>query len=615
MASIGFTKPIPVLDNPRFFGQAPDVEPPPILRTAAAAPQPKRKGNGKLILFAVIILIVLGLAMFFALRNKTPAITVQTEKVSRHTITETVVANGKIYPVLEVHISPEVSGEIIALPVKEGQFVHKGDLLLKINPDVYIAGLNQAKAGYESSVAAKTTAVANLEKADTDFTRNQELYKRNLEDESDYIGFKVARDVAKANVESAEDQVAVSQAAVDNAQDLLDKTTIVAPMDGTITTLNSQLGERVLGTVQNVGTDIMIISDLSAMEARVDIGEMDIVLLQTGQLAQLEVDSFKDRKFDGIVTAVGNSSEGLDSDSAANSLSSSSGSTGQSATQFQVRIRFKDLAQFRPGMSVTATIETRTRTNALAIPIASVTTRVIKSELKTGTDAAKTNSVPTNSVAAGSSVAGGSGTNSIKTGKKSDEKDKPVDVVFVVQGDHVKTVPVKIGISDDDYWEITDGLKEGEEIVTGGYRAISRDLDDGKKIVKGPPPQLRTLESQRRELDSSPKNIATLPDGRGNRPCLARSLPGYPARRICRHHGPFRLRQIHADESGWLSGHPDRRHLRTQRPARQRDERQPTGGNPQPRDRFYFSNLQPAAALRCVAQCGTAFGLCRGFRR
>ena len=139
----------------------------------------------------------------------------------------------------------------------------------------------------------------------------------NLLDESDFIGFKVARDVAKANVESAEDQVAVSKAAVDNAQDLLDKTTIVAPMDGTITTLNSQLGERVLGTVQNVGTDIMIISDLSAMEARVDIGEMDIVLLQTGQLAQLEVDSFKDRKFDGIVTAVGNSSEGLDSDSAA----------------------------------------------------------------------------------------------------------------------------------------------------------------------------------------------------------------------------------------------------------------------------------------------------------
>ncbi|MGA2870399.1 MAG: efflux RND transporter periplasmic adaptor subunit [Verrucomicrobiota bacterium] len=456
------------------------MEPPPILRPAAATPKPKRKGHGKLILFAIVVFIVLVLTMFYALHNKTPAIIVQTEKVSRHNITETVIANGKIYPVLEVHISPEVSGEITALPVKEGQFVHKGDLLLKINPDVYIAALNQAKAGYESAVAAKTTAVANLEKADTDFTRNQELYKRNLEDESDYIGFKVARDVARANVESADDQMAVSQAAVDSAQDSLDKTTIAAPMDGTITTLNSQLGERVLGTVQNVGTEIMIISDLSAMEARVDIGEMDIVLLQAGQTAQLEVDSFKDRKFAGLVTAVGNASEGLESDSSAGSLSSSSGS-GQSATQFQVRIRFTDLAQFRPGMSVTATIETRTRTNALAVPIASVTTRVIKPdpEIKTGP-------VKTNSLAAATNASTGSATNSLKTGKKSDEKDKPVDVVFVVQGDHVKAVPVKIGISDDDFWEITDGLKEGDEIVTGGYRAISRDLDDGKKVVKGP---------------------------------------------------------------------------------------------------------------------------------
>jgi HlyD family secretion protein len=456
------------------------VEPPPLLRPAAATPKPKRKGHGKLILLAIVVFIVLALTMFYALHNKTPAITVQTEKVSRHNITETVIANGKIYPVLEVHISPEVSGEITALPVKEGQFVHKGDLLLKINPDVYIAALNQAKAGYESAVAAKTTAVANLEKADTDYTRNQELYKRNLEDESDYIGFKVARDVARANVESADDQMAVSQAAVDSAQDSLDKTTIAAPMDGTITTLNSQLGERVLGTVENLGTEIMIISDLSAMEARVDIGEMDIVLLQAGQTAQLEVDSFKDKKFAGIVTAVGNASEGLESDSTAGSLSSSSGS-GQAATQFQVRIRFTDLAPFRPGMSVTATIETRTRTNVLAVPIASVTTRVIKPDLEIKTGPAKTNSL-----AAATNASAGSGTNSLKTGKKSDDKDKPVDVVFVVQGDHVKAVPVKIGISDDDFWEITDGLKEGDEIVTGGYRAISRDLDDGKKVVKGP---------------------------------------------------------------------------------------------------------------------------------
>ena len=456
------------------------MQPPPILPSPSAAPKKKRRG--KLLWFFAALGILLVLALAFALRKKEPAITVQTEKIARHTITETVVANGKIYPVLQVHISPEVSGEIIALPVKEGQFVHKGDLLLKINPDLTLAALNQAKAGYESSVAYKTTAVANLEKAEADFKRNKQLFDSKLLSDSDFIGFKVARDVAEANVESASDQMNVSKAAVDSAQDSLNKTTIVAPMDGTITTLNSQLGERVLGTVQNIGTDIMIISDLSEMEARVDIGEMDVVLLQAGQKAKLEVDSFKDEKFSGEVTAVGNSSEGLNASSSVGGFgggSGSSSSSGQSATQFQVRIHITEGDQFRPGMSVSATIETRTRTNAIAAPIASVTTRIVKP--KADGSAAKTNSVPTNAVAAT-----GGETNSTKADKKSDDKNKPVDVVFVVEGDHVKTVlPVKIGISDDNFWEITDGLKDGDEIVTGGFHAISHDLDDGKKIVKG----------------------------------------------------------------------------------------------------------------------------------
>jgi HlyD family secretion protein len=288
----------------------------------------------------------------------------------------------------------------------------------------------------------------------------------------------VARDVANAQLESANDQVNVAKAAVDNAQDLLNKTTIVAPLDGTISTLNSQLGERVLGTVQNAGTDIMIISDLSQIEARVDIGEMDVVLVQPGQKAKLEVDSFKDQKFSGIVTQVANSSEGLNASSLQGGGSSSS---GQTATQFQVRIRVTDTAEFRPGMSVTATIETRTHTNVIAAPIASVTTRTLKAKPKKEIASAKTNPAPANAVAAANT-----GTNSLKSDKKADEKNKPVDVVFIVEGSHVKTVPVKIGISDDNYWEITDGLKEGDEIVVGGYHAISHDLDDGKKIVKGP---------------------------------------------------------------------------------------------------------------------------------
>jgi HlyD family secretion protein len=458
------------------------MEAPPILPAKSEAPTPRRKGRKKFIFIALAGVLVLGAAVYWALRPKDPPVTVQTEKVARHTITETVIANGKIYPVLQVHISPEVSGEITNLPIKEGQYVHKGDLLLQINQDVYIAGLNQANAGYESAIAAKTTAVANLEKADADYVRNKTLYDTKLLSESDFIGFKVARDVAKAGVESADDQMNVAKAAVDNAQDLLNKTTIVSPLDGTITTLNSQLGERVLGTVQNAGTDIMIISDLSAMEARVDIGEMDVVLVQPEQKAKLEVDSYKDQKFSGTVTAVANSSEGLNA-AGGMASSGSSSTTGQSATQFQVRIRIIDTVAFRPGMSVSATIETRTRTNALAAPIASVTTRVLKDKVKKGAADPATNSVPTNAAAAG-----GSETNSVKSDKKGDDKKKPVEVVFVVDGDHVKTIPVKIGIFDDDYYEVTDGLKEGDEIVIGGYHAISHDLDDGKKIVKGAAP-------------------------------------------------------------------------------------------------------------------------------
>ena len=437
-------------------------------------PNPKKRKKIWILVAIAVVLVVLTLVAVF--KKREPAITVQTDKVVRRNLTEKVVANGKIYPVLQVHISPEVSGEITELAVKEGQRVKKGDLLLRIKPDFYLANLNQVKASYESSLAAKTQAIANLEKAEADYKRNKELFDHKLLSESDYIGFKVAKDVAEAQVESSGDQVNVAKANVASAQDSLDKCTIVAPLDGTITTLNSQLGERVLGTVQNAGTDIMIISDLSQMEARVDIGEMDVVLLKTGQKATLEVDSFKDKKFSGVVTAVANASKDMN----AGSAFASSSSSGQTATQFQVRILILDQEPFRPGMSVSAEIETRSRTNALTVPIACVTTRVIKEKTGTEKGGPGTNSVSTNSP-----IAAGGETNTTKAGKKLDEKSKPVDVVFVVEGDHVKTVPVKIGISDDDYWEITEGLTEGEEIVTGNYSAISRTLEDGKKIIKG----------------------------------------------------------------------------------------------------------------------------------
>jgi HlyD family secretion protein len=447
----------------------------------------KSKKRRKFIIFSIIGLVLVALTLAAIFRKKDPVITVQTELVARHSLTNIVIANGKIQPVVQVSISPEVSGEIIALPVKEGQEVKKGDLLVKINPDIYIAAVNQAKAGYESAQAGKAQGVANLLKAEADYKRNKELFAHKLISESDYVGYKAAYDVAQAQLDSADDQVNLAKAAVDSAEEQLARTRIDSPLDGTISKLYSQLGERVLGTVQNAGTVIMIISDLNQMEARVDVGEMDVVGIKPGQKARLEVDAFKDRKFAGVVTDVASSSK---DNNQAGAVSSGSSQT-QEATKFQVRIRLSDKEDFRPGMSVSADIESQYRTNVLTVPLASVTTRLPKPPLKadppktggtnTSTASSGTNAVVSSNAVASSNVA----TNSGAPGKKSKDSSKMLDVVFVVNGDHVNAVPVKIGICDDDYWEITDGLTNGQEIVSGGYRAIRSDLDDGKKIRKG----------------------------------------------------------------------------------------------------------------------------------
>ena len=444
----------------------------------------------RIVIFSIIGLVLAGLGTVSVLRKREAVVTVQTEKVTRRDITEKVVANGKIQPVLQVKINPEVSGEITELPVKEGQFIHKGDLLLKIKPDFYIAQVHQCEASYQSAVAGEAQAQANLEKAEADFKRNKDLWDHKLISESDFIGFKAAFDVAKAQVESAVHQVESAKATVASAQDSLDKTTIVSPMTGTISKLNSRLGERVLGTVQNVGTEIMTISDLNEMEARVDLGENDIVLIAPGQTAQLEVDAFKDRKFTGTVTEV------ADSSNDANSLTTSS-STSQEATKFEVRIRIQEKEQFKPGMSVTAEISSRFRTNVLTVPIASVTTRMPKEkDQKKDTKLAMADPPATNSAACSVTNTSAECTDCSPTTNhlqeaKSDKKTKgpikPLEVVFVMEGDRVKMVPVKIGISDDNYWEITEGLKEGQQVISGGYRAISRDLEDGKKVKIGPP--------------------------------------------------------------------------------------------------------------------------------
>ena len=337
---------------------------------------PKKKSRRRFWL-ALVLLIARALAgsAYFHFRKREIVITVQTDKVARRDITELVVANGKIQPVVQVVINPEVSGEIIELPVKEGQLVQKGDLLVKIKPDNYLASRNSASANFQSAEAGKTLALANLRKAEFEYKRAQALAETKLISESQLLEAQTSFEVMQASSQTSIHFGEQAAAALAKAEDDLAKTTIYAPMTGSVTKLKSQRGERVVGTALMAGTEIMTIADLNEMEARVDIGEVDVVLISLGQTARLEVDAFRDRKFTGRVTEIANASKTAGSGTGS---SSSSSSQSQEATKFEVKIRVQEKEVFRPGMSVTAEIETRYRTNILAIPIQSVTTRVPK---------------------------------------------------------------------------------------------------------------------------------------------------------------------------------------------------------------------------------------------
>lgn len=430
----------------------------------------KSRKRRKWIILTVGLLAITGGVLAVVLRPRDQVITVQTEPAQRRDLTELVVANGKIQPVLQVVINPEVSGEIVELPVKEGQQVKRGEVLVQIKRDNYAASVNSAQATYQSALAGQTLADANRRKTELEYRRFEKLHQSGLVSESEFQEAKTAFEVAQASHESSIHQVAQAHAALARARDDLSKTTIAAPMDGTVTRLRSQQGERVVGTALMAGTEIMTIADLDAMEARVDIGEMDIVLVALGQKAHLEVDAFRDCKFSGMVTEIANAAKGTTGSGAA---------TSQEATKFEVKIRVEEQEAFRPGMSVTAELETRYRTNVLTVPIQSVTTRLPK---KPKPDAANASAAADTNTVSEAPAATNATPNS-----QPDAPPKPIEVVFVVEGDQVKMVPVKRGISDDNYVEITEGLTEGQRVVSGGYKAINRELEDGKKVKIGVP--------------------------------------------------------------------------------------------------------------------------------
>ena len=405
-----------------------------------------KKSKKKIIIFSVIgvVVVALGVTAFFTTKTK-PPIAVQTEKASLRTVTQTVTASGKIQPEVQVMISPEVSGEIIELPVREGQQVAKGDLLMKIKPDFYVARRDQMEAGMNS-------AKANMERSLSESKRSEDLYAKGLISDSELEASRTLYRVNKAQYEQA--QAALSQAIED-----LNKTTVYAPMKGTVSQLNSELGERVLGTQQFQGTNVMTVADLSRMESRVEVDENDVVIISVGDTTRIEVDAYRDRKLTGVVSEI------------AKSATTKGLGTQQEVTNFLVKIRVldKDL-ELLPGMSVTVDIETETRRDVLAVPIQSVTTRLPKKEKKETEEGAEENAEVGEAIAQ-------------EQPDKNDKKEnKPVEVVFLVEEGTAKMVPVERGISDDSYVEILDGISEDAEVVSGSYRAIARELEDGSKV-------------------------------------------------------------------------------------------------------------------------------------
>ncbi len=411
-------------------------------------------------------------ALFGAGCNRQKPMTVTTEKVQRRNLTEVVTGSGKLQPVVQVKISSEVAGEIIDLPVKEGQQVHKGDLLVRVKPDLYAAALRSQEASLKSSQADLLTAEANARKAEAELKRNEDLFSRQLISGSLFDEIRTGAEVARASAIASTQRIEMARASLKRSQEDLAKTIIFSPIDGTVSKLNSELGERVSGTGMMAGTDIMTVADLTKMEARVEVGEMDVVLIQPGFKARLDVDSFKDRKFDGQVTQV------------ARSAKTTAGGSQQESTKFEVRIRMADTGLFLPGMSVTADIETRYRTNVITVPIQAVTTRMAGST-STEPDPKKT----------GSTSEEDKGQIEFLAGKKTRNLIKPIEVVFVQEIGKAKMLPVKRGISDDSHYEILEGVTEGQEIITGNFKAVSKELNDGSLIQ---------LEEAKKAKDSKP---------------------------------------------------------------------------------------------------------------
>ena len=439
------------------------------IATSPARPKKKRKPIWRrwYVILGVIVLLFIIVSSLLGKREK--PIPVITEKAVKKTIVQTVSATGKIQPELEVKISPEVAGEIIELPVEDGMAIKKGQLLIKIRPDSYKALLEGQEAAISGARSINLQQKATLEKTEQDLRRAQDLFSKKMISESEFTAAQTARDVAKSTYESSMHEIERAEAGSSQARDQLSKTTIYSPIDGTVTILNSKLGERVVATNQFAGTEVMRVADLSRMEARVDVNENDVVNVKVGQKATISVDAYSDRKFKGTVQQIANTGK------------TTGAGTQEEVTNFEVKIRIEDRdVALRPSLSCTADIETNMVENVVAVPMQSVTIRTGDSNLSPEEIEKRKQKVAARDQSDNNAEV--SNDRQEKQALKLD-REKMSKVVFLKDGNKAKMVKVTTGIADDTSMEIKSGIKEGDEVISGSYSAISRKLKEGAKVM------------------------------------------------------------------------------------------------------------------------------------
>lgn len=423
----------------------------------------KKKSKKKLIILLCIIVIAIGVIIALSMRNTEKEIKVTVEKVGRRTITQTVTAIGKIQPEIEVKVSSQTSGEVIFLGVEEGDTVKTNQMLVRIKPDIIETQLEQYKAIVEASKMETDVSKAEMTRAKASLKRITELFEKEFSSQEEFDRAKAQYDQAFSSYKASLSRHEQSLASFKQIQRSAERTIIYSPIEGIITKLNIEKGEKVVGTEMMAGTEMMIVSDLTIMNAVVDVDENDIILVHVGDTARVEIDAFPDKIFTGFVIEIGHSA-----------ISNQLGTQDQ-VTNFKVKIRLLDTeAKLRPGMSCSADIETITKKDIVAVPLQSVTVRAFDANFKSD------------------DINGGD------SEIKGDDKKlkRPPSVVFLQKGKKAKKVEVETGISDNGYIEITKGLKDGDIVVRGSFMAVSKELEDGTIIRVDTPKQNKKFEKK-----------------------------------------------------------------------------------------------------------------------